>query len=245
MDKLTQVIQQHSCQCQRLLQRTRLQMLGHTAMVTLQCDNGHKLLWPTSAYLGTNYLANSRMAHSYFISGILPNQYLRVGEAAGIGKLSDVYLSEFFKNYKECVKMLADELCVDALYEKIVAYPETDSINILTYARHGTALGGIRNTPMSFALVQKATKCYVLKPSQEPTSTVLRSMNCSAPKQYKTIQKIKKVAVFLCMCIVMTETRVYKAGCEGRRTLRSQMTRGMPLRMWQKKLNVCVQNQGT
>ena len=86
MDKLTQRIQQHSCQCQRPLQRTQLQMLGHVAMVTLQCDNCHKLLWPTSSYLGTKYLANSRMAHGYFISGILPNQYLRVAEAAGIGK---------------------------------------------------------------------------------------------------------------------------------------------------------------
>ena len=112
-------------------------MLGHTAMVTLQCDNGHKLLWPTSPYLGTKYLANSRMAHGYSISGILPNQYLRVGEAAGIRKFSDVYLSEFFKNYKECVKTLADELCVDVLYEEIVAYPEMDSINILTDAWHG------------------------------------------------------------------------------------------------------------
>ena len=137
VDKLTQRIQQRSCQCQRLLQRTRLQMLGHTAMVTLQCDNGNKLLWPTSPYLGTKYLANSRMAHGYSISGILPNQYLRVGEAAGIRKFSDVYLSEFFKNYKECVKTLADELCVDVLYEEIVAYPEMDSINILTDAWHG------------------------------------------------------------------------------------------------------------
>ena len=138
MDKLTQRIQQHSCQCQRPLQRTQLQMLGHVAMVTLQCDNGHKLLWPTSSYLGTKYLANSRMAHGYFISGILPNQYLRVAEAAGIGKLSDVYLSEFFENYKECVKTLADESCVDALYKEIVAFPEMDGINILTNARHGT-----------------------------------------------------------------------------------------------------------
>ena len=138
VDKLTQRIQQHSCQCQRPLQRTQLQMLGHVAMVTLQCDNGHKLLWPTSSYLGTKYLANSRMAHGYFISGILPNQYLRVAEAAGIGKLSDVYLSEFFENYKECVKTLADESCVDALYEEIVAYPEMDGINILTDTRHGT-----------------------------------------------------------------------------------------------------------
>ena len=77
------------------------------------------------------------MAHGYFISGILPNQYLRVAEAAGIRKLSDAYLSEFFENYKECVKTLADESCVDVLYEEIVAYPEMDG-NILTDAWHGT-----------------------------------------------------------------------------------------------------------
>ena len=65
-------------------------------MATLQCDNSYKLLWPTSPYVGTKYLANCRMAHGYFISSILPNQYQHVVEAAGIEKLSEGYLSGFF-----------------------------------------------------------------------------------------------------------------------------------------------------
>ena len=47
-------------------------------------------------------------------------------------------MSEFFENYKESIKMLVDESCLDALDEEIVAYPEMNGINILTDARHGT-----------------------------------------------------------------------------------------------------------
>ena len=111
--------------------------MGHIAMVTLQCDKGHNLPWPNSPYMGTKHIANSRIAHGYFISGILPNQYRRVVEDAGIRKLSDAYLSEFFDDYKESVETLADELCKDVLYEEIVSYLEMDGINILTDARHG------------------------------------------------------------------------------------------------------------
>ena len=179
-------------------------MLGHVAMVTLQCDNCHKLLWPTSSYLGTKYLANSRMAHGYFISGILPNQYLRVAEAAGIGKLSDAYLSEFFENYKECVKTLADESCVDALYEEIVAFPEMDGINILTYAWHGTR----RNSKYTDVVCigaesHKVLRIETITRADEPCAQKHELLGTNKIYDYL---KIKKVAVFLCVCTVVTET---------------------------------------
>ena len=65
VDKLTEQIQQHSCLCQRPLQRTELKMLGHVAMVTLQCDKGHKLLWPTIWGPSTWLTADWRTAISF------------------------------------------------------------------------------------------------------------------------------------------------------------------------------------
>ena len=98
-----------------------------------------------------------------------------MAEAAGIGKFSNAYLSEFFENYKECVKTLADESCVDALYEEIVAYPEMDGINILTNARQNRR--NFKYTDV-VCIGAESHKCYVAKLSQELTSLVLRSMNC-------------------------------------------------------------------
>ena len=138
VDKLLERIQHHWCTCTKRLYRTEIRMLGHVAMATLRCEDGHKLLWPSSPYIGDRYLANCRMAHGYLISGILPNQYCRIAEAAGIGKLGDDYVAKFFNTYKDCVKTLAKESCKDALYDEIVLYPEMDGINILTDARHGT-----------------------------------------------------------------------------------------------------------
>ena len=138
VDKLLERVQQHWCMCGKPLVRRELTMLGHVAMVTLRCEHSHQLLWPSSPYIGTKYLANCRMAHGYLISGILPNQYCRVAEAAGIGKLDREYLATFFSVYKDCVKTLTKDSCKDALYEEIVLYPDMDGINILTDARHGT-----------------------------------------------------------------------------------------------------------
>ena len=78
------------------------------------------------------------MAHGYFISGILPNQYERIMTATGIGILGNTYLNTFFESYSECIKALAKELERDALLKEVVTYEDMDGINILTDARHAT-----------------------------------------------------------------------------------------------------------
>ena len=78
---------------------------------------------------------NSRMAHGYFISGILPNQYERIMTATGIGILGNSYLNTFFEAYSEYVKALAKDSTRDALLEEIVTYEDMDDINILTDVR--------------------------------------------------------------------------------------------------------------
>ena len=109
---------------------------GHVGVFRLQCAKDHSISWHSSSYLGDKYLVNSRKAHGYFISGILPNQYERIMSATGIGILGNSYLNTFFEAYSECVKALAKESTRDALLEEIVTYEDMDDINILTDARH-------------------------------------------------------------------------------------------------------------
>ena len=78
------------------------------------------------------------MAYGYFVSGIRQNQYHRVAEAAGIGKMGEAYVNAIFADYQQCVKEQVKELTYDALLEELMMYPDTDCINILTGARNAT-----------------------------------------------------------------------------------------------------------
>ena len=93
------------------------------------------------------------MAHGYFISGILPNQYERIMTATGIGILGNTYLNTFFESYSECVKALAKESTRDALLEEIVTYEDTFS------QMRAMPLAKTRSTLMSFVLGLTPTKC--------------------------------------------------------------------------------------
>jgi hypothetical protein len=92
----------------------------------------------SSPYIGDKYLGNLRMAHGYYVSGILPNQYQRFCQAASIGTIGDVNLSSIFSVYTNVVSELVTESYEDALMNEIVSYEDMSGINILTDARHGT-----------------------------------------------------------------------------------------------------------
>ena len=138
INNLVKRTQLHSKVCDQPLETNAVTLSGHVGVFRLQCAKDHRISWHSSPYLGDKYLVNSRMAHGYFISGILPNQYERIMTATGIGILGNAYLNTFFESYSECVKALAKESTRDALLEEIVTYEDMDGINILTDARHAT-----------------------------------------------------------------------------------------------------------
>jgi hypothetical protein len=113
-------------------------LLGHVAYCKLQCDNKHEISWSSSPYIGDKYLGNLRIAHGYYVFGILPNQYQRFCQAASIGTIGDVNLSSIFSVYTNVVSELVTESYEDALMNEIVSYEDMSGINILTDARHGT-----------------------------------------------------------------------------------------------------------
>ncbi|XP_070190600.1 uncharacterized protein [Littorina saxatilis] len=137
LDKFCERVYHHSVQCGCSLVRTNMKMLGHVGLFTFACDNDHKIDWPSSPYLGVKYLVNCKMIHGYCVSGIKLNQYQRIVEAAGIGKLGDDYVSNVFSVYKDCVARQVSDSTYDALLEELVLY-EDGGISILTDARHGT-----------------------------------------------------------------------------------------------------------
>ena len=99
------------------------------------------------------------MAHGYFISGILPNQYDIIMTAKGICILGNTYLNTFFESYSEYIKAQAKESTRDALLEEIVTYEDMDGINILTDARHATRRNSKYTDVLTLTLTLTPTKC--------------------------------------------------------------------------------------
>ena len=65
-----------------------------------------------------------RMAHEYYVSMILPNQYQRLCKAASIGTIGDANLSSIFSVYTNAVSELVTESYEDALMNEIVSYED-------------------------------------------------------------------------------------------------------------------------
>ena len=97
------------------------------------------------------------MAHGYYVSGILLNQYQRFCQAASIGTIGDVNLSSIFSVYTNVVSELVTESYEDALMNEIVSYEDMSGINILTDA--DMALEKIICSRMSFVSEQILIKC--------------------------------------------------------------------------------------
>ena len=159
VDNLDKRTQPHSKVCDQPLETNAVTLSGHAGVFPLQCAKDHIISWHSSPCLGDKHLVNSRMAHGYFISGILPNQYERIMTAKGIGILGNTYLNTFFESYSEYIKALAKESTRDALFEETVTYKDMDGINFLTDARHDTRRNSKYTDVLTLTLTLTPTKC--------------------------------------------------------------------------------------
>ena len=92
----------------------------------------------------------------------------------------------------------------DAPDEEIVAYPEMNGINILTDVRHGTR----RNSKYTDIICigtesHKVLRIETITRADKPCAQKHELVGTNKIYDYL---KIKKVAVFLLLCTVMTET---------------------------------------
>jgi hypothetical protein len=88
---------------------------------------------------GGKLLANIKLDHGYFASSMLPNQYERLWDAAGIGQLGDAHLDEQKTSYSSIVSESARQSQDAVLLQEIAmssASDIDDGISIMSDARH-------------------------------------------------------------------------------------------------------------
>lgn len=115
----------------------------HVLMSSLTCEADHTIKWTSSPHVeGGKFLANMRMAHGYFTSGMLQVQYNKFCKEACLGTMGEKYLKKLQEQYSEVVMALAKDSQEDALLEETTAKVmqsedgAVGGIDILTDARH-------------------------------------------------------------------------------------------------------------
>ena len=154
---LVDVVQTHAHSCSANLTLSAVLRRGHVAMCTASCNSqkGHSYRWSSSPYLpNTSFLANERVQHAVIFSGMLPSNYRRFCDGAGIGQVSSAAEDEFFAMYKENIADEYQDSIDRALQMEVASYDfsaskdgdgtatdenteEWHGINIITDARHG------------------------------------------------------------------------------------------------------------
>lgn len=139
IENLVKRVTNHNVICNNYLNIKSTDLKGHVGLCKLTCDNKHEIMWSSTPYVGDKFLGNLRMAHGFYVSGILPNQYSRLFQAANIGTIGETSLNSIFKKYSPVVTELVHSSCQTALLEEIGLYEDLSAgIDIVTYARYGT-----------------------------------------------------------------------------------------------------------
>ena len=138
INSLLRQAEQHSETCKNGLQCVESSMHGHACSATLSCGGGHSIRWKSSPYLPNGkFVVNYRMATGYLSSGMLPSQYERFCDSAGIGVINQKALDSHTKEYAECVKEEMVESCNQAIIEEKASCSSEEGVTIITDARHG------------------------------------------------------------------------------------------------------------
>ena len=144
INHLLAAVAAHSKRCPESFTASTGNRLHHVLQANITCSGGHRFTWTSSPHVeGGNFLANLRVAHGFFISGMLPNQFLRFCSEANIGHMGDKYMKNLSedKGYYDICNQMASESTHEALREEIAAQvvltgDNTEGIDILTDARH-------------------------------------------------------------------------------------------------------------
>jgi hypothetical protein len=140
IDNLVARISEHTALCKGKLKILKFDKIRHVGTLQIRCNTGHTIDWVSSPHVeGGKFLVNIKMAHGYFASGMLPNQYDRLCVGAGMGRIGDKYLSDLQSQYQIVVEEETNLSEQSALFEETalsVASGQDDGISIMTDARH-------------------------------------------------------------------------------------------------------------
>ena len=166
-------VQEHANTCKRFLDVTDIMSFGHVAKLILRCSEGHTLQCDTSPHIeGGKFLANLRMIHGVNSSGLRYVQYERLCKATGLGICPESMFSDMQNLICDATEAVAKSSMESALNTEIgqsvansVNPLQTDGIDIITDARHGTrknsafsdvvALGGTTHKVVAIQTVSK------------------------------------------------------------------------------------------
>ena len=153
IDSLAKTVSSHNKVCPGAFLKSDVAFTrGHCSVITLTCEICKKMLpnWSSSPYMPNHrFLLNYRMAHGYFCSGILPNEFKRFCETVGIGTMSEGYMKSCFgaegDDYYGATEQEYVNSCRSAVLEEVgLSQIESENnkteyrgISILTDARHG------------------------------------------------------------------------------------------------------------
>ena len=99
-----QTVHKHALVCAKNLKAKKITTRGHTSFVTLSCARNHRYTWPTSPALPNGKrLVDSKIAHAYVTSGLLPNQYDRFTKEASIGTICKDNLFKFTTDHSALI----------------------------------------------------------------------------------------------------------------------------------------------
>ena len=139
-------VQEHANTCKRFLDVTDIMSFGHVAKLILRCSEGHTLRCDTSPHIeGGKFLANLRMIHGVNSSELRYVQYERLCKATGLGICPESMFSDVQNLICDATEAVAKSSIESALNTEIVQSVEnsvnplqTDGVDIITDARHGT-----------------------------------------------------------------------------------------------------------
>ena len=141
--KLTEICENHLKVCSASLNHEHVTMSGHVGIVKLSCsgDTKHTYQWSSSPHLTDNrFLVNHRMQLGYSTTGILPIQYQRFSQAAGIGWMPPQGRKRNEEMIKECIEEEYEASIQEAMDTEIGLTLDTieNGINVISDARHST-----------------------------------------------------------------------------------------------------------
>ena len=137
-------IQLHDKNCSKMMTVKEVQRSGHVGKITFMCADKHTFKCDTSQHIeGGQFLANLRMLHAIFGSGLRYSQYERMAQAAKFGVCAESYFENAQHVYCEITSKVANESIKRALEEEEARTKSncTDEdykgIGIMSDARHG------------------------------------------------------------------------------------------------------------
>ena len=140
LKRYKEVVESHARYCKDNLAMKKWTKGGHVINIRLKCESSHNFLWSSSPYMKNNeYLVNNRVQHGLICSGMLPSQYTKFVDGAGIGKINKEKRNKFFNSYEDHIQREYQKSTSTALLEESASYEDDKlgEIDILTDARHG------------------------------------------------------------------------------------------------------------